>query len=533
MINNSKLNGILLQVCILIAAACFIYSEISNHQFITTWDDPSYILNNGAIRAFSPDNVKTVFSRLYVGNYAPIHILSYMVDYKLWGLQPFGYLLSNVILHLLNALLFYFLLLRLNYSKLVGGLASFIFLSHPVQVESVAWASQRKTLLAMLFFLLSWHAYVKYREMPWKTGGWRYYSCALAAFSAAVLSKVVAVILPPFLLLFERSFPREKRQPLWLAHLPFWAIAVFISILTIAIQDPGVYGGRRGHYGGTLLGTVLTMLPVHVRYVTHLLWPAGLTVEYVFPIKTHLDGEVIGAAILLSALFWGIFLLYRRNSPLFCWAMVFVLGIAPVSGVVPLVTQMNDRYLYFPLLGAAVCFSVALAHAYELIRHKTAARSLGIFVLLPLLALPLLSRGQVRIWEDSITLWSDCVRKSPQNAFCYAQLGDAYYQRGWQDKATQNYQEALRIIPDHPEALRGLGFLYLNSGDFLKSRQYLTTLSSLYPGDRNGWLLLAKNYLASGYPEKAVEAVENVLHMKPDDKEALQLKLIAAEKIHR
>ena len=531
MINKSRLYGVLLQICILIATACFIYGDIRNHLFITNWDDFGYILNNESIRGISYVNIKTAFSKIYIGNYAPLHILSYMLDYHIWGLQPFGYLLTNVILHVLNALLFYLLLLRLDYSRLVALTASFIFLSHPVQVETVAWASQRKNLLAMLFFLFSWHTYLKYREIQWEKNGWRYYTCSLAAFFAALLTKVTAVILPPLLLLFEHCFPLKKRRPLWQTHFIFWAGAALISVLTIVIQDPEVYGGRRGHYGGTLFGTVMTMLPVHVRYVTHLLWPTDLAVEYVFPIKTHIDGEVAGAAILLSALFWGIFVLYRRNRQLFFWAMIFVLGVAPVSGVIPLVTQMNDRYLYFPLLGAAVCFSVTLCRTGELILRRTNLKFLGLSVLLPLLLLPPLAREQVRVWEDSITLWHDCVSKYPQNAFCRVQLGSAYLQDGWQDKAGQAFQEALKIVPDHPEALRGLGFLYLNSGDFLKSRQYLTTLSLLYPKDRKGLILLAENYLASGSPERASETLERVLSLKVNDEDALRLKRIVSERL--
>ena len=148
---------------VLLLAGLAIYGRMLGHDFLPTWDDAGYVLDNPDIRGFTIANLRAVFSRFYMGNYAPVQMLSYMLDYSIWGLRPWGYLLTNLLLHLANGLLFYHLVQRLEGDDSWAWLAALIFLVHPVQVESVAWVSQRKNLLAMLFSLLSFHGYLRFR----------------------------------------------------------------------------------------------------------------------------------------------------------------------------------------------------------------------------------------------------------------------------------------------------------------------------------------------------------------------------------
>ena len=134
----------ILSLAVLLAATLVVYASTIRHAFVVNLDDGVYVVRNGIIRGFTWDHVRVALTRPYFGNYAPLHIFSYMLDYTLWGLKPAGYLLANVLLHYLNGVLVYLLLFRISGRKRWGFIGAFIFLLHPVQVESVAWVSQRE-----------------------------------------------------------------------------------------------------------------------------------------------------------------------------------------------------------------------------------------------------------------------------------------------------------------------------------------------------------------------------------------------------
>lgn len=179
---GNLLTGPVLPLLLLLALAVITYREIPSHSILINWDDQVYVTGNSAIRGFSLENLQTAFTTYYVGNYAPVQIVSYMLDYTLWGNSPSGYLWANIIYHSICGVLLYFLLLRMGAWKWGAALGTALFLVHPVQVESVAWLSQRKNLLAMLFYLLSFHGYLSYREKAGEASGRIYYLWSVVAF---------------------------------------------------------------------------------------------------------------------------------------------------------------------------------------------------------------------------------------------------------------------------------------------------------------------------------------------------------------
>jgi hypothetical protein len=152
---------------ILVAVTVAVYIRILGHDFQLFWDDEKYVIANAAVKGFSLEHLRSAFTTNYMGNYAPLHIISYMLDYSLWGMKASGFFLTNIVLHVLNGMLFYALLIRFGFSRLQASFSTFVFLLHPVQVESVAWISERKNLLAMFFFLSGFIAYLSYRIKGW------------------------------------------------------------------------------------------------------------------------------------------------------------------------------------------------------------------------------------------------------------------------------------------------------------------------------------------------------------------------------
>jgi protein O-mannosyl-transferase len=485
----SPKNVTIIQVVLLIFAALGVYCFSLDHSFLMSWDDNQYVVNNPDIRGFTLEHLRAAFTKFYVGNYAPLQIVSYMLDYTLWGLNPAGFIGANILLQTVNGLLFYWLVAKLTTNKRLAFFSSFIFLLHPVQVESVVWISQRKNLLAMFFFLISFHSYVYYRgnDLGKK---YLWYGVALLAFMCALLSKSVVVILPIVLVLYDFCLaPRKSRRQLIMDKVPFFAAALLVALITLKSQASGAGGGIVNYPDESAFGIFITMLTVFARYAGMLIWPANLSIYYLTPIKPEVDAAVILSGMLMILFAAGLYFLLRKEKAMFFWATLIPIGILPVSQIIPLSTLMNDRYLYFPILGFAVLLaSGALFCCDRLFPRTTWAGT--VLICLLLLPLPILSWERSQVWSDSIALWSDAVNKSPDFA-TYAGMGNALYQAGRIEEAVGMYQQSLGLEPTCEEALRSMGAIYLNLGEYDKALVYITSFVENYPDNAFGQRMLA------------------------------------------
>jgi hypothetical protein len=457
-----------LPILLLIIATIAVYATSLGHEF-TNWDDPAYVLNNETIRGFSLEHLHQAFTKYFVGNYAPLHLVSYMLDYSLWGLRPAGFIATNIFFHLLNGVLYYVLVFKLTKRREWAFSAAFIFLLHPVQVESVAWISQRKNVLAMLFFLIALLFYIVYRERT-RLKSLFWYSGSIVVFICALLTKSVTVVFPLVLLLYDFNFICPKERKNWLLNkVPFLIVSLVIGIVALKSQAVGIGGGiRPGYYGGTLLNTFYTMLPVWLRYLGMLFWPTNLSPYYDQPIKNGIDGSVILAGLLLLSIIIGIFVICLRHRRLFFWGALFVVGLLPVCQIVPLVTLFNDRYLYFPMLGAAAFIAMAFSEAADRLPFYWKRAAIFIFALF-LIVLPALSFVRVKAWSNSLTLWTDAYNKNPRSETVLYSLGATYHKAGNLALARYYYEKTLEVGPSK-DGLINLRALYLAVGEYERAK---------------------------------------------------------------
>jgi len=484
----------LLVLLLIMVAAFAVYFNALSYGFLDTWDDPAYIVNNAAAHGFSWEHIKTAFSRFYVGNYAPLHIVSYMLDYSLWGLKPGGYIIHNITLHALNGFLLYHLLSRLSLPFYPSILSALLFVVHPVQVESVVWISQRKNVLAMLFFLLSFHCYSRYRKSTAEVDG-KYYVLALFFFGCSLLTKSVVVVLPAILFLYDICICRRNLLKSVADKLPFIALAVitgFVALLSQSADYGG--GGRTDFHGGGAWSTFLTMLPVFVSYLRMVLVPTGLSIVYAPPVRTAFDAEVLFSLGILCSLSVAGYWLYKRNRAVFFWYALIPVAILPVSQLIPLVTMMNDRYLYFPMLGVAACFGFFAQYLHERIaggRGKTVALALLLLVALYGGA----SFQRTVIWRSPLALWQDAAEKQPGSAVAWLVLGEEQVKHGNSIPAEKSFELAHEICKgvECYHVLEKLATLYLQGGRFDKAEESSAELIRLFPKSANGYIL--KGYL--------------------------------------
>jgi len=479
-----------LHVLILLGATLALYSHSLNHQFLVNWDDYKYVVKNPDIYGFTLEHLRAAFTKFYVGNYAPLHIISYMVDYTLWGMNPAGYIGTNIVLHAVNGILFYRLVAKLADNNHVAFFSSLVFLLHPVQVESVVWVSQRKNVLAMFFFLIALLSYIRYRMEGGETGdGYGKYAIAILAFICALLAKSVAVVLPLVLVLYDVCFAPRKKPWHWVADkIPFIFAAAAVAVITLKSQAYNAGGGIVDYPDESAFDILITMLTVFARYAKMLVWPTNLSIYYDIPMKTGIDAAVALSGLLMILLFLGLFWLFRKNRAMFFWAALIPVGLLPVSQIIPLSTLMNDRYLYFPLLGFAVLLAWGVMSSID--RVVPGRKGVGTaLVCLMVLLLAIVSWQRSQVWSDSISLWSDALDKYPGFA-TYAGMGNALYQAQRINEAIGMYEKSLNLEPTCEEALRSLGAIYLNLGEYDKALHYIKQFVEYFPDNAFGQRML-------------------------------------------
>lgn len=508
-------------LCLLFAIGV-IYIQTLGHDFQYTWDDTHYVYLNTSVHGFSLANIRTVFSTYYVGNYAPVQMLSYMLDYELWGLKAGGYLFTNLLLHALNGILVYRLILALHANRFAATLGALLFVVHPVQVESVAWISQRKNLLAMFFFLLAWEAYRRYlREGPGR--GNLSYITSVCFFLFALLAKSVTIIFPVVILVYDFCFSVNDRRIRVLDKMPYVLVAAGAAVLALYSQLPdvaglyGVGGGRvSGYHGGSPLATFYTMLPVFCRYLGLLVWPAGLSPLYAVPIRQSMDAVVVSSGVLIAGILFLSRFVFRRERRIGFWAIYFWLALLPVSQIIPLITLMNDRYLYFPMLGVAVMFGSAAVIIQEKIGKKLAFIT-PVVISLILVVLSAVSFIRTSAWKNPLTLWSAVVEKYPDLPLPWELLGEACLSMpGKKREALDAFTKAATINPASGDALYKIGKVSTETGDYERGYVALKKMLTLYPEHVMGLAALGDVSVYRGQYAEAEKSYKRALLLQPD-----------------
>ena len=486
------------------------YGTALSHPFLESHDDALYIVHNPAVTDGWPA-VTAAWTRFHVGNWAPLHILSYALDHALFGLRPSAFVLENLLLHAVNTVLLAGLVERLGAGRLAAAVAALAFAVHPVQVESAVWISQRKNVLAMAFFLAAIHLYLAYRA----GARWRWYGLSLAAAAAALLTKSVAVVLPLALVAVDIALDRRLPTARRLADkVPYLALAAAAAVVAFVSQSPEAGGGRVAYHGGGPFATFLTMTTVVPRYLGLLVWPASLSAEYAPTIRTGLDGAVAGGVALLVALAAAGVLLLRSSPRRFAWYALFFLGLLPVLQIVPLVTLMNDRYLYFPMLGAAALAGEAVALAMARL-GRAGRRALAGATVAAIVLLGARAHARVRVWRSDVALWSDAVAREPRGKKAWFNFGRALEASRAYPEALAAYERALALDPRESDALVNAAAMHVTLGSPREAEGLLERAVALPAPPYEAWFNLALVRYQLGDLDAADEPLAAAIALEP------------------
>lgn len=508
-------------VCfLLVAATLVVYIQVINHGFVS-FDDSVYVTKNRHVKAgLALESVTWAFTTTYVSNWHPLTWISHMFDYELYGLNPGGHHLTNLLFHIANTLLLFFVFRKMTADVWRSGFIAALFALHPLHVESVAWIAERKDVLSTFFWLLTMWCYIGYTQRPRVSR----YLVMLLFFSLGLLAKPMLVTLPFVLLLldywplgrirFEHTGGvSQKKIVLGLLgeKLPLFVLAEFSSVATFLAQKQG--GAVASLEVISLKARIFNALISYVNYMGKMLWPSELAVFYPHPV-TLSWWEVAGAGLLLGAIFF-LAIKFIKQRPYFIVGWLWYLGtLVPVIGLVQVGSQsMADRYTYIPLVGL---FIIIVWGVPELATRRARKKLwLPTLATLSIILLMVVAWKQVRYWQNSITLFEHTLEVTANNYLAHNALGVALGNSRL-DEAKEHYLKALRINPDYMEAHNNLGIALEMQGLRDEAISHFLEALRIKPNDMKAHYNLGNILLKQGQIDKAVKHYLKVLFIKAD-----------------
>ena len=519
---HDKSIGICLALLLITLA---VFWQASTHEFIN-FDDLSYVTSNPHVKGgFSRDNVFWAFTTTTEANWHPLTWLSHMADSQLFGLNPAGHHLMNVLFHGANTLLLFHLLFRLTGCHWKSAFVSAIFALHPLHVESVAWVSERKDVLSTLFWLLAIWAYVRYveRRDPLR------YTLTLLFFSAGLMAKPMLVTLPLVLLLldfwplgrWQRSANVVDHQScsprrLVLEKTPFLFLAFASSFITYHVQQ------KEGAVAS------LSLLPVYprvenafiayVQYLSKTIWPSRLAIFYPFKFDLPI-WQVAGSILLLACVTLLVWRKRRRYPYLFVGWLWYLITLVPVIGFVKVGSQsMADRYTYLPLIGIFIAIAWYFPALFKELRLRGDILAVTAAIILTLYAL--CAYKQLGYWQNSITLYNHSVSVTSPNSFILDNLASAYLERGRLDEAIEQSKLALTIDPNDYKAHFILGLVYDRQGKTSDALVHYSESVRIKPDYIEALNNLGRILTLQGNYDKALDCFSAILNLDPDNQNA-------------
>jgi len=481
------------------------------------WDDDRYIIENPVIQGLSAYNIKQIFTSSFVGNYQPVTMLSYLFEYGFFKLDPFGYHLTNLILHLLNCLLIFWLIYMLSRRIPVALMTAILFGIHPLHVESVAWISERKDVLYALFFLAAVICYCYYlRDKETR----RYYYLSLALFVLSLLSKAMAITLPVILLLIDYYLRRKRDKSLFMDKIPFFILSFVFGAIALVSQYS--IGAVRDESSFSFLNIIAVSGYSVIFYLNKIFMPVELSCLYPPPRQEDFFLLLLPCVIFIILL-TAVILSAKYTRKIIFGSGFFLITILPVLQFIPIgETVVADRYSYIPSLGIFYILAEGLFWLYSRKMKYPRFFQCVILALLIWIAGFLMSLTWQRclVWKDSLSLWSDVLKKYPDSATAYNNRGAGYLTKKEYAKAYDDLMTALKINQNYHEAYFNLGILYNSRGDYGEAIKLINKTLQMDPGYLKAYDMLAVIYGSRGKHSEVITICKKAIQIKRDHAQA-------------
>lgn len=466
---------------LLILATVTVYFPSLRNGFVN-YDDPRYIIHNPNIQSgLTWQSIRWAATASYESNWHPLTWISHALDISLFHLNPAGHHAVNILLHTLNALLLFFVLRDATKRDWESSLVAALFAVHPVNVESVAWASERKNVLSMFFLLLALYAYGKYAQRPSVSR----YSFVVGAYVLGLAAKPQIITLPFLLLLWDfwplqrwNAFAAATESPnsnitpgfrqLCAEKIPLLLLSVASAVITIKAQTLGGAVQLANAAGHSVAAYSLPVrlenaVVAYARYIVMMFWPAGLA-----PIYPH-PGNGIGAtnvafSVLLLTVITAMVFGARQHKYLPVGWLWFLGSLVPMIGIVQVGSQaMADRYAYLPFIGIFCMLVWGISNVVS--ERPDTKRLVAAGALLMLVIIGVMARRQVGYWRSSEILWNHTLQVTERNFVAHDSLAEVLLGHNRFSEACSHFQLSVNIFPDDMPAQEGLAVCAQARGD--------------------------------------------------------------------
>jgi Tfp pilus assembly protein PilF len=531
---NKNNSYIWLLLLFIIMAGLVVYGNSLSGKFI--YDDKTLVTNNVFIKDWS------YFPRLFQGAgishnfYRPLQMLTYMIDYFLWGLDPLGYHISNIILHVLAALSLFWLIYLLFANKILSFFTSLLFIVHPVHVEAVTYISGRADPLGFIFAVLCLSFYVKYTNIK----SAKALITVGLLYVLAIFAKESFLIIPVLALLYHHFFGKKLDIKKFTALL---AITFFYIVLRLTLLNSLLPDATRSHTFFQRLPGAFVAIADYLRILT---LPLNLHMEYGSKLFSFSDPKAVAGIIALSLLLFISAKGKDRNRLISFSIAWFFIALLPVLNIFPVNAYMAEHWLYLPSVG----FFLILAWLLNILYRREKSKILSI-ILMSVLALfysyltvkqnlywkepidfyertlryspdsariyvnlGILYRKNNRI-EESIKLYKKALTLEPNSAETYNNLGVAYDDVGKEDKAMASFEMAIKLDPEYSDAYNNLGFIYYKRGMGGKAMAIFKKVTELNPFHANAYNNLGAVHKNMGEYEKAIICFKRAIELDP------------------
>src|SRR3989454_191421 len=509
------------------------------HNHFVNWDDDTNFLDNPHYRGLDWTHLRWMWTT-HVGHYIPLTWMTLGLDYLLWGMKPVGYHLTSLLLHAANAMVFFFVVRRLLTRALPSpaerghalavsaGVAALVFAIHPLRVESVAWATERRDVLSGLFYLLTILLYLRASERGERGRGW--YWGTVGLFACALLSKAMAVSVPVVLLILDvyplrrlggsTGWWSEPARRVYVEKIPFVLLAAAASAIAVMAQLSVHVAASLDHL------SMLARLAISAYGVSFYLWkmvvPVNLSPLYeLSPNRNPWATQFIlsyGVVVAITALALA---LRRRLPGLPAVWLAYVVVLLPVLGIVQSGPQIAaDRYTYLAGLGWAILAGAGLLSCWR----TSGTSKTGTPTTLPIagvamclvVALGALTWNQAQVWHDSEKLWTHVLAMDPQSSIAENNLGVARAGERKLAEAVEHYQRALQIRPEHAGAHYNLGNALARLGKLTEAIEHYQQALHIKPDSAEAHTNWGLALADQGQYAEAIEHYRQALQIKPD-----------------
>ena len=498
-----------------------IYAQVIGHQFIAL-DDPTYIQENPMVnRGVTLAGLAWAFTTFHATNWHPLTWIAHMIDSQLFGMNAGGHLLVNALIHVANTLLVFWFLLRTTHARWPSALVAALFALHPLHVESVAWASERKDTLSTFFGLLSLIAYMRYAKAPSISR----YAWVAITLALGLLAKPMLVTWPLVMLLLD-YWPLRRLQRLdtkgqlsvlrnlAVEKLPLFGLVAASAIITFLAQSHE--GAVRTFADAPVALRLSNALVSYAKYLLLMFWPNDLAVYYpLAPMGIPL-WQTIGAVFLLIGI-TAFCLFQRKIRPYLIMGWLWFLGtLVPVIGLVQVGGQiMADRYFYIPSIGLFIALVFGLA---DIAKSWRVAPSLSMGIACAaLLILATLTNAQIQRWRDSFTLFEHTLAVTPPNLHIEHNLGLAMGASGRYDEAAAHFEKILQIDPNFYDGLVAMGVTRQFQGRLPEALDYFQAAIRSQPDAPKAHVQLALALWKQNRDQAALEQMHRASQLAPKD----------------